>query len=225
MNFLDTNFLLSPEEKIALGLGALLALFSFAALGIFAGRIIQRKRQIRDARNIIMFGSPHHRRLRRLRLPKIHPLVWLIVAGVAANAYVVLEKNGLLSLRDDASANSVTVNRLPHIGSGPSRTANKSNGTYSGARVIEGRVTHVRDGDTIEVSGTPVRFSKLDCDELGTASGEKAKRRMAQLVSGEQLRCALSGRRSYDRMIGECTLSNGRDLGEEMIREGVCRRW
>jgi endonuclease YncB( thermonuclease family) len=35
-------------------------------------------------------------------------------------------------------------------------------------RTLEGQVTRVRDGDTIAVGGTPVRFANLDCAELGT---------------------------------------------------------
>ena len=38
--------------------------------------------------------------------------------------------------------------------------------------VLTGRVTHVRDGDTIVVGVTPIRFANLDCAELGTAAGE-----------------------------------------------------
>ena len=90
---------------------------------------------------------------------------------------------------------------------------------------LEGRVTHVRDGDTIVVNRTPIRFAKLDCAELGTAQGAVEKRRMFQLASGQQVSCRLHGRKSYDREIGECELADGRDLSTEMIREGVCGRW
>jgi len=39
------------------------------------------------------------------------------------------------------------------------------------ARVLVGEVTHVRDGDTIEVAGLPIRLSGLAAPELGTRSG------------------------------------------------------
>jgi endonuclease YncB( thermonuclease family) len=48
---------------------------------------------------------------------------------------------------------------------------------------------------------------------------------MTELVSGERLTCSLSGRRSYDRMIGECRLPDGRSLSRVMVREGYCSRW
>ena len=94
-----------------------------------------------------------------------------------------------------------------------------------GRRELEGRVTHVRDGDTIEVDGVAVRFAELDCAELGTAAGERAKRQMANLVAGQRLQCVLTGRRSYDRMIGECDLMDGRSLSTFMIQDGYCSRW
>ncbi|KAA9008778.1 hypothetical protein F3S47_05795 [Histidinibacterium aquaticum] len=90
---------------------------------------------------------------------------------------------------------------------------------------VQGSVTHIRDGDTIEVAGTPIRFEKLDCDETGTPYGRMATQLMRELVQGQQLSCTLTGRRSYDRMIGSCRLPDGRDLGEIMISEGVCDRY
>ena len=41
------------------------------------------------------------------------------------------------------------------------------------ASVLRGAITHVRDGDTFEVSGIPVRISALDCPENSTSSGKK----------------------------------------------------
>lgn len=97
--------------------------------------------------------------------------------------------------------------------------------TSTGARTLTGSVTHVRDGDTIEVSGVPIRFAGLDCAELGTAAGERAKQHMTRLVAGRKLQCDLTGRRSYDRMIGECEIMAGQSLSEIMIRNGYCDRW
>jgi hypothetical protein len=90
---------------------------------------------------------------------------------------------------------------------------------------VSGPVTHVRDGDTIEVSGKPIRFAKLDCDETGTIKGDAATRRMRSLVSSKALSCSLTGRRSYDRWIGSCRLSDGRDVAGVMISTGACKRW
>ena len=44
----------------------------------------------------------------------------------------------------------------------------------SSPSILSGTVTHVRDGDTIEVNGIAVRLSALDCPENGTQQGNKA---------------------------------------------------
>lgn len=95
----------------------------------------------------------------------------------------------------------------------------------SSSREIVGRVTHVRDGDTIEVSGVPIRFGSLDCAESGTSAGERATARMRTLVARQTLTCYLNGRTSYDRKIGSCRLLDGRDIGAIMIQEGYCGRF
>ncbi len=94
-------------------------------------------------------------------------------------------------------------------------------------QTIKGPVTHVRDADTIEVAGTPIRFGSLDCAERDTREGQAATARMRELVSGRTLTltCALNGRSSHDRKIGSCRLPDGQDLAAIMIREGHCVRF
>ncbi len=87
---------------------------------------------------------------------------------------------------------------------------------------IDGVVTRVRDGDTIEVAGVPVRFERVDCAERGTRAGDAATQAMRTLAHGRQVTCALIGRRSYDREIGTCRLGDGRELGEAMVARGLC---
>ena len=88
---------------------------------------------------------------------------------------------------------------------------------------LVGHVSHVRDGDTIEIGGTPVRFRDLNCAELGTGAGARARDEMIALVRNREVSCRLTGRRSYDRHIGDCRLRDGRDLGDAMRARGVCR--
>ena len=90
---------------------------------------------------------------------------------------------------------------------------------------IQGPVTHIRDGDTIEVGGVPVRFGSLDCAESGTRAGEAATVAITQIIAGANLTCHLNGRSSYDRKIGSCQLPNGTDLGGLMIASGHCSRF
>ncbi len=90
---------------------------------------------------------------------------------------------------------------------------------------LTGAVTHVRDGDTVEVAGVPVRIANLDCAERGTSDGRRATDRMRSLSERGALTCRLSGRRSHDRAVGTCRLADGRDIGAVLISEGLCRRW
>lgn len=90
---------------------------------------------------------------------------------------------------------------------------------------VSGPVSKIRDGDTIEVDGTPIRFGSLDCPERGTSAGRTATDQMKELVSGQELICYLNGRQSGDRSIGSCRLADGRDLASLMIQGGACRRY
>lgn len=98
-------------------------------------------------------------------------------------------------------------------------------GSRQGQPVLLGPVTHVRDGDTIEVAGIPVRIANLDCEERGTAAGDRATKRMRQLVRLGPFSCQLEGRQSHDRQVGTCRLADGRDVGETLIKERRCGRW
>ena len=86
-------------------------------------------------------------------------------------------------------------------------------------------VTRVRDGDTIEVRGVPVQIANLDCAERGTSAGDRATALMRQLAAGASATCILEGRRSYDREVGVCSISNIGDVGEAMISARACGRW
>lgn len=90
-------------------------------------------------------------------------------------------------------------------------------------QVLSGLVAHVRDGDTIVVGQTPIRFTDVDCPENGTPEGERATQALRRMVAGQQVECRLEGRRSYDREIGICSLA-GRNLGLALVAQGLCLR-
>ena len=95
---------------------------------------------------------------------------------------------------------------------------------YSG-QTVAGSVTHVRDGDTIEMGRIAIRLSHLDCAERGTEQGQRATEKMRALVRRAELTCDLSGRKSYDRHIGQCHLADGRDLARIMIDTKTCKKF
>lgn len=88
---------------------------------------------------------------------------------------------------------------------------------------LVGMVTHVRDGDTIEVEGTPVRLNGLHAPELRDPYGLEAKAMMTRIVAGQEIGCELSGERSYDRVIGTCYSENGEDVAAELVAAGLGR--
>lgn len=94
-------------------------------------------------------------------------------------------------------------------------------------RVIESRVTVVRDVDTIVVAGTPVRLNGLDGPETSTQVGRDARTFMTSLVRSKTVTCQLNGDRTYDRWVGVCYFE-GQDIAAIAVANGHaldCRRY
>ena len=89
--------------------------------------------------------------------------------------------------------------------------------------VLRGTITHVRDGDTFEVKGTPVRISALDSPENSTSSGQKATQFTRQF-KGKQAVCELTGAKTYDRVVGYCSIE-GKDFAQLMVDNKFCKFW
>lgn len=88
---------------------------------------------------------------------------------------------------------------------------------------IEGRVTHVRDIDTIEVNGLAVRFNGIDGPELQTPVGRAGQKWLRNLVFRKPVTCSLTGVKTYDRWVGTCYLPSGEDIGALAIAHGLAR--
>ena len=93
----------------------------------------------------------------------------------------------------------------------------------SNSTILSGTVTHVRDGDTIEVNGVAVRLSALDCPENDSRQGKQATK-IAKQFEGSQAMCELTGAKSYDRLVGYCTVG-GTDFGLYMMQHSSCKVW
>lgn len=89
--------------------------------------------------------------------------------------------------------------------------------------VLKGTITHVRDGDTFEINGIPVRISALDCAENSTPEGKKITR-FAKKFLGKQAVCELTGAKTYDRVVGYCSIE-GKDFAQTMMNETSCKLW
>lgn len=93
----------------------------------------------------------------------------------------------------------------------------------SAGQWIEGRVTHVRDVDTIEVNNLPIRLNGVDGPELDERGGRAGKSWMQRLVLRKPVKCELTGVKTYDRWVGTCYTASGQDIGALAIGAGQAR--
>ncbi|AXI48796.1 nuclease [Sulfitobacter sp. SK012] len=96
------------------------------------------------------------------------------------------------------------------------------------AQTVLGKVTKVRDADTVVVKGIAIRLNGIDAPENGTRAGKEATAAMKRFVRGKTLNCKLNGERTYDRWVGVCFTEEGQDIGAVMIANGHaldCRRY
>ena len=93
--------------------------------------------------------------------------------------------------------------------------------TLTGCR--SGAVTHVVDGDTIDVDGRRVRFIGMDTPERGQCGYIEAKRRVAQLVSGKRVDVVSVPGDTVDRYGRELGYIQyrGLDIGKVLVAEGL----
>jgi endonuclease YncB( thermonuclease family) len=89
---------------------------------------------------------------------------------------------------------------------------------------LTGQITHVRDGDTIEVGNIAIRLNGLTCDERGTALGDRATAYLRSPVLGKTATCSLNGERTYDRLVGRCATEDLGDIGAHLITQQLCGR-
>ena len=97
-----------------------------------------------------------------------------------------------------------------------------STDTVSGSS-LQGVITHVRDGDTFEVNGIPIRLAALDCPENSTAEGRYASS-IAKAYQGAEVKCELTGAKTYDRLVGYCEIQDV-DFGRMMMSKSSCKLW
>ena len=114
-----------------------------------------------------------------------------------------------------------------HAGSQPyhchRKTSSSSSKSPKSGSILSGTVTHVRDGDTVEVDGIAIRLAALNCPENKTQKGQYATR-VAKQFEGSKMTCELTGAKTYDRLVGYCSV-NGVDFGRFMMQNSSCKVW
>ncbi|WP_235953012.1 thermonuclease family protein [Salipiger sp. PrR002] len=91
-------------------------------------------------------------------------------------------------------------------------------------RVLEGPA-YVTDGDTITIQKTQVRLYGIDAPELHHPYGKKAKWAMVRLCKGHIIRAEITAEDEYGRTVAKCFLPDGRDLSEEIVKQGLAIDW
>jgi len=90
--------------------------------------------------------------------------------------------------------------------------------------LLAGTITHVRDGDTIEIGGIAVRLQGITCDEMDTRRGQQTQIYLADLISKSYARCTLNGKMTYNRLVGRCGTADIKDIGYHLIEQKYCGR-
>lgn len=90
--------------------------------------------------------------------------------------------------------------------------------------VLEGPA-YVIDGDTVTIQKTQVRLWGIDAPELNHPYGKNAKWALMRLCKGHTLRAELTAEDAYGRTVAKCFLPDGRDLSEELVKQGLAIDW
>lgn len=92
---------------------------------------------------------------------------------------------------------------------------------------LTARVSKIIDGDTFTLSGISrrIRIWGLDAPERREAGGAQATEALRHLIAGQSLDCRVRDIDRYGRIVGQCFLSDGRDISAEMIRMGVATEY
>lgn len=90
--------------------------------------------------------------------------------------------------------------------------------------VLRGRCWVV-DGDTIVIDKIHVRLAGIDAPELDHPWGRQSKWALVQLCKGQMVTARIRPELSYDRVVAECYLPDGRDLAAELVRSGLALDW
>lgn len=90
--------------------------------------------------------------------------------------------------------------------------------------VLQGRCW-VIDGDTIVIDNVRLRLAGIDAPELDHPWGKQSKWALVQLCKGQTVTARIRPEVSYDRVVADCYLSDGRDLAAELVRSGLALDW
>jgi endonuclease YncB( thermonuclease family) len=95
------------------------------------------------------------------------------------------------------------------------------------AAELEGKVVGVKSGCEVEILSQGavigVRIQGIVCPRKGSSAGKAARRHLADLAFLNEARAKITGAESAGAFIGVIVMADGRNLGEELIRNGMAR--
>lgn len=103
-------------------------------------------------------------------------------------------------------------------------TPSQAASAFTTATVLQGQCW-VIDGDTIIIDNVRLRLAGIDAPELDHPWGNQSKWALVQLCKGQTVTARLRPELSYDRVVAECYLPDGRDLAAELVRRGLALDW
>jgi hypothetical protein len=83
----------------------------------------------------------------------------------------------------------------------------------------------VIDGDTILIDNVHIRLAGIDAPELDHPWGQQSKWALVKLCKGQVVTARIKPEMSYDRVVAECFLPDGRDLAAELVKAGLALDW
>ena len=86
---------------------------------------------------------------------------------------------------------------------------------------------YVARGNTLVISGTPIRLLGVDLAEGRNATAENARRQVQDIVAKSFVACRLTGESISNQMLGTCT-ADGKDIAATLVSRGLaldCERW
>jgi micrococcal nuclease len=141
-----------------------------------------------------------------------------------ANKKPVKETRASMGDRGNTASCETSTNALPErVAQGAAFDAATAHSVKPPV-VLEGPA-YVIDGDTITIQKTQVRLFGIDAPELNHPYGKNAKWALMRLCKGHTLRAEVTDEDAYGRTVAKCFLPDGRDLSEELVRQGLALDW
>ena len=113
-----------------------------------------------------------------------------------------------------------TYNPSPQTPNLSNQTTVKSETPVVDTQPFSGKC-YVIDGDTIAIRRTKIRIAGINAPELDQPYGRKSKWGMVTICKGQIISVYPTGETTYDRIVATCYLPDGRDIGAELIKQGL----